>query len=68
MGFDAYSSPRNFDEEGCESDELASETCGRDYNASELEGINISYDEARRLFEEGIRVEPSHGILYNAYG
>lgn len=68
MGFDGYpAGPFEMEDDSQEGEE-GQAAYVKDYNKGDLAGINVSYDEARRLFEEGIKVEPSHGILYNAYG
>lgn len=69
MGFDPYSGMSGLGGvAGGDGKDATDELLGKQYTQVELEGITVSYDEARRLFEEGIKVEPSHGILYNAFG
>lgn len=68
MGFDGYPAGPFEMEDDSHEGEGGQAAYGKDYDEGDLAGITVSYDEARRLFEEGIKVEPSHGILYNAYG
>lgn len=54
--------------ERAEAKERNGERDGVERGGVHYEGITVSHEEARRLFELGIKADPTHGPLYNAYG